>query len=66
MSEIRILRQSDFCHELIGRLNHDIHTDSKIVSPYTYGNRMKNYTQKIADIKRIRRELLLLQKLLEE
>ena len=66
MRKTAIISQIELCHALVGRLNYDITNDSNEVSLYSYNNKMKNYTQKVADIKRLRRELLYLQKLLEE
>lgn len=66
MKKVAIMTQVEVCNLLNSRLLEDITNDSNEVSLYSYNNRMKNYTQKVADIKRLRRELLYLQKLLEE
>ena len=66
MKKVAIMTQVEVCNLLNSRLLEDITNDSNEVSLYSYNNKMKNYTQKVADIKRLRRELLYLQKLLEE
>lgn len=53
-----IKSQSKFCTELMLRLNEEIQNSDKGVSE------MENYTRKQEDIRRIRRELMDLQKML--
>lgn len=53
-----IKSQSEFCTELMLRLNEEIQNSDKGVSE------MENYTRKQEDIRRIRRELMDLQKML--
>ena len=55
-----IRSQSNFCSELMLRLNHDIKSSGE----GTYSGIMKDYTRKQEDIRRIRRELMVLQKML--
>jgi len=55
-----IKSQSNFCSELMLRLNHDIQSSAE----GTYSGIMKDYTRKQEDIRRIRRELMDLQKML--
>lgn len=54
-----IKSQSQFCTELLLRLNEDIQD-----SGAGYGSGMKDYTRKQDDIKRIRRELMTLSRML--
>ena len=56
-----IKSQSNFCSELMLRLNHDIQSSGEGT---TYSGMMKDYTRKQEDIRRIRRELMDLQKML--
>ena len=53
-----IKSQSQFCTELMLRLNEQIQNSDKGISG------MENYTRKQEDIRRIRRELMDLQKML--
>lgn len=60
MTKIKdIIRQSEFCLELMTRLNEDIKDSEK----HAYLSVVKNYTQKQNDIRRLRRELLKLWKM---
>ena len=52
--------QSDFCRDLMVRLNKDIQKAEKGV----WGSGMADHCQKQDDIKRLRRELMVLSKLL--
>lgn len=55
--------QSDFCHELMARLDFDIQRSlDRDANEYW----LSAYTQKQDDIRRLRRELLALHKLLDQ
>ena len=57
----KIREQSKFCTELMNRLNSEIKNSGESM----YYSGMENHTRKIEDIKRIRRELLVLAKMLD-
>ena len=56
--------QAAWCLSLMYRLNDDIQTEND-ESPWSVGCKMKNKIQKQSDVKRLRRELLKLENMLE-